>query len=182
MPHVPALSWDLTKNGVPAQMMIVTEVCAPLLMASVACARHRDVSAEMHRVTGSSVRQQNGEAQGHACREQCTMTAAYVQSYINTQITTSFNTCWLRVGQFMAGGDLGSALHRDEMENGPGTARRLGWYARGRVVLMCVARGLTYLHDQRVRLTWNKNHSRWKSTQVSRVSVLKNLLRCSLSM
>ena len=49
----------------------------------------------------------------------------------------------------MAGGDLGSALHRDVSEHGP-EARRLGWYSRGRVVLLCVARGLTYLHGQRV--------------------------------
>ena len=53
--------------------------------------------------------------------------------------------------QYMAGGDLGSALDRDIMENGPGEKRRLGWYKRGRVVLLCIARGLTYLHSERVR-------------------------------
>ncbi len=53
----------------------------------------------------------------------------------------------------MAGGDLGSALDHDIKENGPGPGRRLGWYARGRVVLLCIARGLTYLHGERVRLT-----------------------------
>ena len=53
--------------------------------------------------------------------------------------------------QYMAGGDLGSALDRDIMENGPGEKRRLGWYKRGRIVLLCIARGLTYLHSERVR-------------------------------
>ena len=51
----------------------------------------------------------------------------------------------------MAGGDLGTALDRDVMDNGPGGERRLGWYARGRVVLLCVARGLAYLHVNRAR-------------------------------
>lgn len=50
----------------------------------------------------------------------------------------------------MAGGDLGTALSRDVAENGCGARRRLGWYARGRVVLLCVARGLAYLHSERV--------------------------------
>lgn len=53
--------------------------------------------------------------------------------------------------QYMAGGDLGSALRLDLAENGDGAKRRLGWYGRGRLVLLCVARGLVYLHDQRVR-------------------------------
>ena len=55
------------------------------------------------------------------------------------------------LAQFMPGGDLGSALRRDLAENGDGAKRRLGWYSRGRIVLLCVARGLVYLHDQRVR-------------------------------
>ena len=54
-------------------------------------------------------------------------------------------------GQYMAGGDLRSALDQDLVERGPGEERRLGWYARGRVVLLCVARGLTYLHSERAR-------------------------------
>ena len=49
----------------------------------------------------------------------------------------------------MAGGDLRNALDRDLAEHG--RRRRLGWYARGRVVLLCIARGLTYLHRERVR-------------------------------
>ena len=54
----------------------------------------------------------------------------------------------------MAGGDLRHALDRDMMKHG--RRRRLGWYERGRVVLLCVARGLTYLHSERVRggLAW----------------------------
>ena len=60
---------------------------------------------------------------------------------------TSFNTFAL---QYMAGGDLGSALDQDIMDNGPGVNRRLGWYARGRTVLLCVARGLAHLHSKRV--------------------------------
>ena len=55
------------------------------------------------------------------------------------------------LAQFMPGGDLGSALRRDMVENGDGAKRRLGWYGRGRIVLLCIARGLVYLHDQRVR-------------------------------
>ncbi len=51
----------------------------------------------------------------------------------------------------MAGGDLGSAMSSDIEENGMGPRRRLGWYNRGRIVLLCVARGLVYLHHCRVR-------------------------------
>ena len=50
----------------------------------------------------------------------------------------------------MAGGDLRSALDQDAEESGLGEERRLGWYARGRVVLLCIARGLAYLHSERV--------------------------------
>ena len=53
-------------------------------------------------------------------------------------------------GQYMAGGDLRSALDQDAVESGLGGERRLGWYARGRVVLLCIARGLAYLHSERV--------------------------------
>ena len=51
----------------------------------------------------------------------------------------------------MPGGDLGTAISLDVAEHGPGVQRRLGWYSRGRVVLLCVARGLVYLHHRRVR-------------------------------
>ena len=51
----------------------------------------------------------------------------------------------------MAGGNLESALRRDMAERGDGPNRRLGWYARGRNVLLCVARGLAFLHKERVR-------------------------------
>ena len=57
----------------------------------------------------------------------------------------------LRLLQYMAGGDLGTALSLDANEHEDKTKRRLGWYARGRVVLLCVARGLAYLHSERVR-------------------------------
>ena len=50
----------------------------------------------------------------------------------------------------MAGGDLGTALSRDAAEHGIRPQRRLGWYNRGRVVLLCVARGLVHLHHRRV--------------------------------
>ena len=51
----------------------------------------------------------------------------------------------------MAGGDLGSAISRDVAEHGIGPQRRLGWYNRGRIVLLGVARGLVYLHHLRVQ-------------------------------
>ena len=51
----------------------------------------------------------------------------------------------------MAGGDLASAITADIAEHGTGPQRRLGWYSRGRIVLLCVARGLVYLHHRRVR-------------------------------
>ena len=52
----------------------------------------------------------------------------------------------------MSGGDLGNALDRDMRDSEEsGSERRLGWYARGRVILLGVARGLTYLHSERVR-------------------------------
>lgn len=50
----------------------------------------------------------------------------------------------------MAGGDLHSALQRDVEQSANGE-RDLGWYERGRLVLVGVARGLAYLHQQRVR-------------------------------
>ena len=53
--------------------------------------------------------------------------------------------------QYMAGGDLGSAISRDVAEHDAGPQRRLGWYNRGSTVLLCVARGLVYLHNSRVR-------------------------------
>ena len=62
----------------------------------------------------------------------------------------------------MAGGDLGTALSRDVAENGGGARRRLGWYARGRVVLLCVARGLAYLHSERVRCWRVQGSGMWK--------------------
>ena len=60
----------------------------------------------------------------------------------------------------MAGGDLGSAISHDTAENGDGPQRRLGWYNRGRVVLLCVARGLVYLHHCRVRKAQHGRPSR----------------------
>ena len=62
---------------------------------------------------------------------------------------------WLGGLQFMAGGDLHSALQRDVEQNADGE-RSLGWYERGRLVLVGVARGLAYLHQQRVRRGRNK--------------------------
>lgn len=52
----------------------------------------------------------------------------------------------------MAGCDLGSAVCRDVRKHKEtGKRRDLGWYARGRVVLACVARGLAYLHGMQVK-------------------------------
>ena len=53
--------------------------------------------------------------------------------------------------QYMAGGDLCTALQRDMMQSERGGKRRLGWYGRGCDILVGVARGLAYLHEQRVR-------------------------------
>ena len=55
----------------------------------------------------------------------------------------------------MAGGDLGTALSLDAREHEGRAERRLDWYARGRIVLLCVARGLAYLHSERVRFQTN---------------------------
>ena len=51
----------------------------------------------------------------------------------------------------MAGGNLETALLYDKATGGPGGKRRLGWYECGAVILLCVARGLAYLHEKRVR-------------------------------
>ncbi len=51
----------------------------------------------------------------------------------------------------MAGGDLKKALQLDMVRSTKGK-RLLGWYERGRLVLVGVARGLQYLHSERVRL------------------------------
>ena len=53
--------------------------------------------------------------------------------------------------QYMAGGNLGTALQRDMMQSERSGKRRLGWYGRGCNILVGVARGLAYLHEQRVR-------------------------------
>jgi len=47
--------------------------------------------------------------------------------------------------QYMAGGDLDSALACDLAENGAAD-RRLRWYALGHSVVLSVARALDYLH------------------------------------
>ena len=52
----------------------------------------------------------------------------------------------------MAGGDLRNALVRDIAANGAGTNRWLGWYARGRRILVDVVRGLVFMHSQGVSL------------------------------
>lgn len=50
----------------------------------------------------------------------------------------------------MKGGDLGRAISSDIAEYGIGPQRRLGWYNRGRLVLLYVARGLAYMHSRQV--------------------------------
>ena len=53
--------------------------------------------------------------------------------------------------QYMAGGNLCSAIQRDVRQSERGGRRLLGWYKRGRIALIGVARGLAHLHKQRVR-------------------------------
>ena len=49
------------------------------------------------------------------------------------------------VTEYMQGGDLGTALARDSPTN-----RRLGWYNNGIHIALSAARGLAYLHAQKV--------------------------------
>ena len=55
------------------------------------------------------------------------------------------------LSQYMAGGNLRDALRRDMLDCGSGSQRRLGWYNRGRLVLLNIARGLVFLREKRVR-------------------------------
>ncbi|KAK9831310.1 hypothetical protein WJX81_001003 [Elliptochloris bilobata] len=81
--------------------------------------------------------------------------AATLQALRHPNVLNFYGAClecklMMVVVEYMAGGDLGSALDADALQNGHGGARRLGWYARGRVILLCVVRGLTYLHRERL--------------------------------
>lgn len=51
----------------------------------------------------------------------------------------------MMVMEYMQGGDLGMALAQDSPAN-----RRLGWYGNGAQIALNVARGLAYLHAQKV--------------------------------
>ena len=50
------------------------------------------------------------------------------------------------VMEYMPGGDLGTALPNDTS-----SPRRLGWYQNGHLLALDIARGLAYLHAQKVR-------------------------------
>ena len=49
------------------------------------------------------------------------------------------------VAEYMQGGDLGTALANDDPKN-----RRLSWYNHGSLIALEIARGLAYLHAQKV--------------------------------
>ena len=49
------------------------------------------------------------------------------------------------VMEYMAGGDLARALNRDCRG-----AREYGWYGKGRFILLGIARGLAFIHAQKV--------------------------------
>ena len=51
----------------------------------------------------------------------------------------------MMVAEYMQGGDLGTALAHDSP-----SARRLGWYQNGHLIALDIARGLAYLHAQKV--------------------------------
>jgi hypothetical protein len=51
----------------------------------------------------------------------------------------------MMVTEYMQGGDLGTALANDNPAN-----RRLGWYNSGSNIALEVARGLAYLHREKV--------------------------------
>ncbi|KAK9831365.1 hypothetical protein WJX81_006002 [Elliptochloris bilobata] len=69
---------------------------------------------------------------------------------LNFYGTCSNGALMMSLTEYMAGGDLGVAINDDVAENGDGVRLRLGWYAGGRAVLLCVARGLAYLHSEKL--------------------------------
>lgn len=52
--------------------------------------------------------------------------------------------------QYMAGGDLGSALSLDVEESDDGARRRLCWYDMGSEILLRIISGLVDIHDLQV--------------------------------
>ena len=54
----------------------------------------------------------------------------------------------MMVTEYMQGGDLGTALVGDNPTN-----RRLGWYNNGIHIALSAARGLAYLHAQKVTIS-----------------------------
>ena len=139
--------------------MIVSEVCCPecfvlhqmmrYFLEAVGsvfctCCLHRFCDA--NRLQRLAVH--CAKCQGHAlyAAVSCMPLAVMLQDTGTQNLSHAFDCA-----QFMADGNLETALLHDNGADRPGGKRRLGWYECGGVILLCVARGLAYLHAKRVR-------------------------------
>ena len=72
----------------------------------------------------------------------------------------------MHLSQYMAGGDLGSALSLDVEESDDGARRRLGWYDMGGKILLRIISGLADMHKLQVSMAYAATSCKINTTEV----------------